>query len=89
MKFVSRVLPLAAVALVLCGCHKQAKDMNGKVVHFPGSYAQTCRNVSAGTDDVITAECMDAKSQFHTSSIKATACPADIANMNGVLACAR
>ncbi|MGZ3274238.1 MAG: hypothetical protein ACXU82_15750 [Caulobacteraceae bacterium] len=79
--------PLAAVALILGGCH-QVKDLDGKAAEVKGSYVRTCRKVAVSpADGVLTAECLDAKGQFHTSSTQASTCTGDLANMNGVLTC--
>ncbi len=80
-------LSLFAVAALVAGCHKPAKDMNGVRVKVQGSYAQTCRNVVDGADGAISAECEDAKGLFHATSIKASDCKTPLANNNGTLFC--
>lgn len=75
-----------AASLVLGGCQR-AKDMDGKAVAVGGSYAKTCRNVVKQPNDVVSADCLDAQGQFHSSSLPADACPGKINNVNGILMC--
>jgi hypothetical protein len=86
MKRTGIMVVLAFVAMLPAACGRSTKDMTGKVVEVAGSYAKTCRNV-ASVDGALTAECMDAHSQFHKTTVVSAACRGDIANMNGVLTC--
>jgi hypothetical protein len=87
MERIGVVVALAGLAVLAAGCSRAPKDMTGKAVEIAGSYAKTCRNVAKAPDGTLTADCLDAHNQFHTSSIAAGACTADIANINGALTC--
>jgi hypothetical protein len=88
MKRTGIVVALMGVA-ALTACDRRPKDMTGNAVAVAGSYAKTCRNVATAADGTLTADCMDAHSQFRRTSVAAGACHTDIANMNGVLTCSR
>jgi hypothetical protein len=89
MKRAGIVVALAGVAVFAAGCNRAPKDMTGKVVAVPGSYAGTCRNVANTADGTLTADCMDAHNQFHKTSVATAVCHSDIANINGVLTCSQ
>ena len=80
MNRIGIAVALAGFAVFAAGCHR------GKAPG-EGSYALTCRNTVKSADGTLTADCLDAHNQYHTSSIAAAACRADIANINGVLTC--
>jgi hypothetical protein len=51
-----------------------------------GSYRQTCRNIRVSRG-VLSAQCLDARKRWRSTSIGYASCRGDIANHNGVLSC--
>ena len=87
---VRTVLAISAMAIFAatgCGKHKKAAIQSGSPLAYAGSYAQSCRNIAGLDGGFISAECADAKGQFQTSYLQASACKGDIGNNSGVLTC--
>jgi hypothetical protein len=78
---------LAIFAASACGRHKKVAFTPGPPAAYPGSYAQSCRNISTLAGGYISAECADALGQFDLSYIQAAACQGDIGNKDGLLVC--
>ncbi len=87
---VHTVLAVAAISLIAAtGCHRHSrKDFPpAPPPAYPGSYAQSCRNITTLDGGFISAECADEKGKFVTTYLQAAACHGDIGNNNGVLVC--
>jgi hypothetical protein len=82
------VAGLAVMAVTGCGKrHKGPPSMSVAPAQFPGSYAQTCRDITLPGGGHLSASCEDTKGLYQTSDILASACQGDIANIDGVLTC--
>jgi len=53
-----------------------------------GSYQDTCRNIRVPAPGSLAADCRDARGTWKPSALAFSSCRGDIANNNGVLACA-
>jgi len=87
---VHTVLAVAAISLIAAtGCHRHSKKdfPPAPPPAYPGSYAQSCRNITTLDGGYISAECADEKGKFNTTYLQAIACRGDIGNNNGTLVC--
>lgn len=83
-------LAVAAIAIFAaagCGKHKKAAFHPGPPPAYPGSYAESCRNIAAVAGGYISAECANSKGQFDLSYLQASTCHGDIGNNDGLLVC--
>jgi hypothetical protein len=82
-------LTVAVVSLVAAtGCHRHKKSgFSQAPPAYPGSYAQSCRNIVQLSGGFISAECANGKGQFDISYLQAAACKGDIGNSAGLLIC--
>jgi hypothetical protein len=87
MRTVITVAALAIVAASGCGKHRKAVTAPAPPPTYPGSYAQSCRNISALDGGYIKADCADTSGHFLLTYLQASLCQGDIGNSNGVLAC--
>ena len=87
---VHTTLAVAAISLIAAtGCHRHSsKDFPpGPPPAYPGSYTQSCRNITTLDGGYISAECANEKGRFDTTYLQADACRGDIGNTNGALVC--
>jgi hypothetical protein len=87
---VHTVLAVAAVSLIAAtGCHRHKKSdfPPAPPPAYPGSYAQSCRNITTLDGGYISAECANEKGKFDTTYLQAAACHGDLGNNNGTLVC--
>ena len=84
------VLTVAALAIVTasgCGKHRKAATAPAAPPTYPGSYAQSCRNIAALPGGYIQADCADTSGHYLLTYLQASLCQGDIGNSNGLLAC--
>ena len=83
------VLAVAAISLIAAtGCQRHKKSaFQGPPPAYPGSYAESCRNITTLDGGYISAECASQKGVFNLTYLQAAACKGDIGNNNGVLNC--
>jgi hypothetical protein len=78
---------LAIFAASACGKRHKTAFTPGPPPAYPGSYAQSCRNITTLPGGYISAECADSNGRFDLSYIQASICQGDIGNKDGLLVC--